>query len=433
MHRSCEGRFCKMRHLACCLLLAGCGLLVIVACTARDAAHVLTIGDYQVNGNARDSYSAGTSNNPSAAFVRLGQGASADNTAGFQFASITLPKDATITTATLSANISATAGSGWSLKVYGEASDSCVNFQTTWPSSRTLTAANVTWNIGSGTGWKTSPSIAAVIQEVVTRSGWASGHNLCLIVQDNQSTANTYQDAYSYDASPANAAKLSVNYSDPTPTPTVTPTPDPHCGQIITDTTWTGSYTATCNIAVARGVTLTLAPGTTVNMAGPYKWDVDGTLHAIGLPTSTITLTSAATTAGSWGPLFVRGNASMDFITVTYGSGLELAAPAAITRALLLSNTRAVDFLWPGSLMSSTVRNCDTGIIVRGNVAPLLQAVNIVSSTTGLWNAQSLTLTVPGLWWGSTVSATIESAIRDQADDWRLGRVEWWPSASAAW
>jgi hypothetical protein len=430
---------------ACCLLLAVCSFAIAACSVSQRDVRVAGVAEFQVSGYARDSYDTGAANNPYAANVRMGQGASSDNTAGYQFSSFTVPRDSTIVTAALSANIQATQGSDWSLRVYGEASDSCANFTTSWPASRTLTAANVTWSIPAGTGWKISADIAPVIQEVITRSSWSSGNNLCLIVKDNQTTANTYQDAYSYDADTGKAAKLSLNYSTATPTatptstntPTPTPTPTPTwpCGQILADATWSGTYTVTCNIAVPRGVTLTIAPGTTVKTNGLYKWDVYGALNAVGLPTSTITLTSGISTArGSWGPLFVLGAATMDYVTMTFGAALEIAAPATITHALFMSNTVGVDFLYPGRIVSSTIRNSTVGILVRQNVSPMIQATNILTaSDVALWNAQALTLTVPGLWWGSAVTTTIEAAIRDQYDDYRLGPVQWQPAASAAW
>jgi hypothetical protein len=424
-------------------VIVGCALLG-VGCVAQTSLHVAGVADFQVNGYARDSYDTGTANNAYAGYVRMGQAAT-DNTAGYQFSSVTIPRDSTITTATLSVNVSATLGSGWSVKVYGEAGDSCPNFNASWPASRTLTSANVAWSMPSGTGWKSSADLAAVVQEIVTRPGWSAGNNLCLIVRDNQATANTYQDAYSYDADASRAAKLSLNYNTPTPTPsptpTNTPTPSPTptptqpCGQISSDTTWSGVQTVTCNLAVARGVTLTIAPGTTVNTNGLYKWDVYGALSALGLPTSTITLTSGiSATPGSWGPLFLHGRAALDYVSVTYGTAVEVLAPVAITHALFASNTIGVDFLASGSLVSSTIQQSEVGVLVRQNSAPVIAATNILTcSDAALWNAQAQTLTVPGLWWGSTDQAIIEATIRDRYDDYRLGPVQWQPAAGAAW
>lgn len=449
-------------------MVVGAALLVLLAagCAAAVTPHApavrSTSAAWQLNGAARDAYNTSSALYNSTNNVRMGQG-SGDITAGYQFAGVTLPKAAYIYSATLNVNISAANGSGWAWTVRGGAYDTCTNFFSDWPISKTVGSQVAAWSPGAGTGWK-SVSVSSLIQEIVNRPGWSSGNNLCLIVSDNQGSADTWQDAYSYEGSTANAAVLAVEYDQYTPTPTntptptitptpsrtptatLTPTPTPTasatpsatptapCGQVLHDTTWSGTQTVSCNIAVAQGATLTIAPGTTVQMAGPYKWDVFGTLTAIGLPTSTITLTSVAGVAGSWGPIYVRGSAALDCVTVTYGTALEIAAPAAITRTLFSSNTVGVDFLAAGSLVSSTVQHSTVGVLVRQNAAPRLAASNIISSSdVALWNAQALTLTVPGLWWGSAVTATIEAALRDQVDDYRLGPVLWQPAAGAAW
>jgi cell division septation protein DedD len=415
----------------------------------------LAVSEYQVASGDADAYDNTATLYANPGYVRMGQGAF-EVTSGFQFAGVGVAKDSAVAAATLSVYISTTTGSGWSLSLYAEAADSCANFAVSWPASRTLTAASVTWAIGAGTGWKTSPDLAALIQEVVSRAGWAGGNNLCIIVKDNQSSGNVYQDARAYDYYPTQAAKLSINHTAPTatPTPTQTPTqtatptptatatatatptpsPTPTCGPIMANTTWSGAHTVMCNLGVARGVTLTIAPGTTVYTNGPYKWDVFGALHAVGLPTSAITLTSGiSTTPGSWGPVFLLGDATLDYVTVTYGTALEAAAPVTISHALLMSNSIGVDFLAAGALLSSTVSYNDVGILVRGDSAPTLRAVNILGNTTGLWNAQALTLTAPSLWWGTTATATIAAAIRDRSGDWRLGPVLWQPAAQEAW
>lgn len=437
-------------------LALGCALL-LAACLERPLVRPAASGDYQISGSARDAHNTVSANLPTNSNVRMGQGAQGDITSGYQFAAIAIARGSAVISATLSVNVSAVQGSGWSLRIRAEAADDCINFQTSWPASRTLTTAGVVWPIGAGTGWKTSPDISAVLQEVIIRPGWATGNDLCLIVQDNQESASTFQDAIAYDADPANAARLSAGYSEPTPTPsatatqtatptstptatatptiTLTPTPTWPCGQILADTTWSGVQSLTCNVAVPPGVTLTLEPGTTVRSGSGVKWDVFGALQAAGSPQQPITLTaSAGQQRGSWGPLFIRGSANLDYVTMTYGTGLEIAAPAAISHSLFMSNSIGIDMLAAGSVCSSTLAGNGTGLIVRGNVTPALQAVNVLpSNDLGLWNAQEITLTVPRLWWGVTAAQDIESLLLDRLDDYRLGPVQWQPAASSAW
>ncbi len=434
-------------------------VLIIAGCSHDGAplAPLSASSSWQISGSARDAYNTSSANYNSAATVRMGQ-ETTDLVAGYQFASVGLPNSAHIYSATLHVNIGAVNGSGWAWTVRGGAYDTCTNFYSDWPISKTVGAQVVSWSPGNATGWK-SVNVTSLVQEIVNRPGWSSGNHLCLMVYDNQSGTGVWQDAYSYDGSAANAAVLAVAYDEQTPTPTVTstpadtPTPSPtptvtptpsvtpsatptaRCGQVLRDTTWSGAYTVTCNVVVAADATLTIAPGTTVYTAGPYKWDVFGALHALGDPAQPITLTSGVSaTAGSWGPIYVLGSAALDCVTVTYGVALELAAPAAVTRTLLSSNTIGVDFLASGSLVSSTLRSNGIGVLVRQNAAPTMVATNIISSSdVALWNAQALTLTAPGLWWGATTAADIEAALRDQADDYRLGPVLWQPPADTPW
>lgn len=56
-------------------------------------------------------------------------------------------------------------------------------------------------------------SIVSAVQEVVSRIGWASGNDLSVIIQDSTCPAYEYQQAYSYDHTAANAAKLDITYT----------------------------------------------------------------------------------------------------------------------------------------------------------------------------------------------------------------------------
>lgn len=75
-----------------------------------------------------------------------------------------------------------------------------------------MTTAAVAWNADgllSSPGWVTSPDISAVVQEIVNRSGWASGNAIVVILKGDTGTSKSLYSA-SYDGTPANAAKLAV-------------------------------------------------------------------------------------------------------------------------------------------------------------------------------------------------------------------------------
>lgn len=125
----------------------------------------------------------GTSNE-----LRMGDGGTVDYDykTAIRFPGVTIPAGATVSAAVLKLTGRFTQGAGANpdSKVWGEAADnpaaptSISDFN-----GRTLTSASsATW---THSGWTvntqyTSPSIAAVIQEIVNRGGWASGNALIL-------------------------------------------------------------------------------------------------------------------------------------------------------------------------------------------------------------------------------------------------------------
>jgi len=98
-------------------------------------------------------------------------------------------------------------------------------------------------------------------------------------------------------------------------------------GDITTDTTWTkaGSpYTATSDVSIAAGATLTVEPGVEVRFAGFTGLWVQGTLKATGTAAQPITFTSVLTTPapGAWRGLTVdtsSASAQLDYVTIEYG------------------------------------------------------------------------------------------------------------------
>ncbi|KKL05828.1 hypothetical protein LCGC14_2602140, partial [marine sediment metagenome] len=82
--------------------------------------------------------------------------------------------------------------------------------------TRTQTTAVVTWDsLGS---WTTntedqSPSIVAVLQEIVDRGGWASGNAINIRWQDDGADSDALRVSHSYDSDTAKAPKLHIEYT----------------------------------------------------------------------------------------------------------------------------------------------------------------------------------------------------------------------------
>jgi len=76
-------------------------------------------------------------------------------------------------------------------------------------STQPMTAASVDWTaVGIGTGWKTTPDIKSVIQEVADQPGWNGV--IVIIIQGIDSSS--FMRIRSYDGDSAQAAKLTVYY-----------------------------------------------------------------------------------------------------------------------------------------------------------------------------------------------------------------------------
>jgi hypothetical protein len=439
-----------------------------------------TTTGYQVGASNDDSYQEPSTpqNYPASGRLRIGQLSTQDAAVGLRWQNVTVPKNATIVSATVSMYITRTVGSSHSWKVYIEAADSCAEFYASWPLSRTLSTNFGTWTTSTTVPeWKDSPDVGTAVKEIVDRASWASGNSLCAVIIDNQTSANTTQDAESYDHSTTYAAKLWVNYTAPTATPTSTPTATgtntntptvtstptntgtntptstptvtstptntstptatpTQCGRISGNTTWSGTHTLACNLSVASGATLTLDAGTVVQFSGAYYADIQGRVVANGTAASPVLWTrQSGSTVGQWGPLYIVGaGSSMNYVTMTFGIGLSAGAPVTLTHLWAYTNTYGLDLAANASVMSATIRGNSYGVQVRLNAAPTFSVTNVLSSTVaGLVVEQPRDVAATSIWWGTTDGGTIEGYLIDDVDDLRRGRALWSPAAASIW
>ncbi len=146
-------------------------------------------------------------------------------TVGMRFYNVTIPKDATITSAVLEVKASASISGTTNFTVIGEAADNTPTYTTGNKniSARTKTSANVNWK---PTAWTNgtlyrSPELKGIVQQIVIRNGWQSGNALAL-----QVTGSGTRKAASFESGAANAPKLIVSYT----TTTTDPPPPPPSG-----------------------------------------------------------------------------------------------------------------------------------------------------------------------------------------------------------
>jgi len=139
---------------------------------------------------------------------------------GMRFPALEIPQGATIESAYLKfiADLDYTV-TIVKTRIKGEAADNA-NIFTNIDNyiARTRTTAYVDWlNIPA---WYaetlyTSPDIKTIIQEIINRSGWASGNALVLFWDENGSSkkAGCARAGYAWDANPSKATLLEITYS----------------------------------------------------------------------------------------------------------------------------------------------------------------------------------------------------------------------------
>ena len=152
---------------------------------------------------------------------------------GIRFQNVTIPQGATVVTAYLTFTCGGSDSSTVvNSVIIGEDTDNAAAFSdlANYQSRRgtivggandnNITSASVNWN--SIPAWTldteySSPEIKTIIQEIVNRSGWASGNALVLFWDDHAGnstqSSNTRRRAYSYDGSTTKAPKLHIEYT----------------------------------------------------------------------------------------------------------------------------------------------------------------------------------------------------------------------------
>ncbi len=128
---------------------------------------------------------------------------------------MTIPKPATIDSAVVQLNAKETANDSMQSKLHAHAADSPSDFSSDATlNERTRTTASTVWAaVNTGLGWQTSPSIVAVIQEIVDRGGWSSGNALVVVAIVVATNPERPFVSESYDTHTSLAPKLDVDYT----------------------------------------------------------------------------------------------------------------------------------------------------------------------------------------------------------------------------
>jgi PKD repeat protein len=134
---------------------------------------------------------------------------------GMRFAALAVPRAATIVNAYVQFKVDEAGSTATSLTVQAQAADNAPTFTTATGniSGRARTAAAVPWapvawpTVGAAGPDQRTPNLAAVVQEVVGRAGWASGNSLVILISGTGKRV-----AESYNGDKAGAPLLHVEY-----------------------------------------------------------------------------------------------------------------------------------------------------------------------------------------------------------------------------
>jgi len=187
----------------------------------------------QVEANADDGYRVsdgmgGFTFSNSAAYASIGAvnpgPGSTDTTCYFRFLAVTIPKGSTVTAAKLQYKLHENyTTSSKTCDIHAEDADSAgaiANDSALTTSQAAATSAKTTWTLATSTSsaFLDSSDFAAVIQEVIDRSGWSSGQNMTIHLL-NPTDASMMEDREmkikTHDSAGADAVKLVVAYTAP--------------------------------------------------------------------------------------------------------------------------------------------------------------------------------------------------------------------------
>lgn len=151
--------------------------------------------------------------------VDFGKAGTATKNAWIPFANVTVPKNATVFSATFMVRASATGSSTTvKIKIGCEAADNPSDPTTiASAASRVLTTSyTINNNVAAWTaGVEYSFDITSAVQEVLKRSGWASGNKMAVLIMDNGSSDSASRSFSSYENPTYAEAILEIVYAIP--------------------------------------------------------------------------------------------------------------------------------------------------------------------------------------------------------------------------
>ncbi len=133
---------------------------------------------------------------------------------GLRFQDIDIPRDATITSASIEFEIDENQSGNLEMSIAGQATDNPDTFSTTGRNlrNRPRTVSQVFWTNPPAppiNSKLTTPDLTAVVQEVVDRGGWNPGNAMAFLIYPRGGARRVVE---SIEGEPSNAPRLTINY-----------------------------------------------------------------------------------------------------------------------------------------------------------------------------------------------------------------------------
>jgi uncharacterized protein YjiK len=358
--------------------------------------------------------------------------ATGDQTIGLRFRGLSVPRGAVIVTAWIQFKADEVNSGPTTLAIRGQAADNAPAFTNTnfGVSSRPRTAASIAWSpapwaaIGDAGASQRTPDLAPVFQEIVDRTGWASGSAIALII-----TGTGIRVAESYEGMSAGAALLHLEYSTAgapvNQAPVVNAGPD----QAVTlpasaalDGTVTDDGLPNPPAALTTTWSTLSGPGT-VTFGNPNAIDTTASFSAPGAYVLRLTASDGARSANDDVTVDVRSSPVNQPPTVTAGPDAAVTLPASaaldgtVTDDGLPNPPGAVTTTWskvsgPGTVAFANASAVDT---TASFDAPGTYVLRLTASDGALSSLDDLTITANTAG-QATLSVSRVGAIHDATD-----------------
>lgn len=144
---------------------------------------------------------------------------SGNQTIGLRFTDLSIPPGAVIHSATIQFTADESQSESTSLNLTVEAADDAPAFTTAANNlgARARISLNVpwqpgAWTVGQSTPTQSTPNLAGLVQEVITRPGWRAGNSIVFLI-----SGVGHRTADAFDKSGGSPPRLNVSYTSPTP------------------------------------------------------------------------------------------------------------------------------------------------------------------------------------------------------------------------